>query len=60
MVHHPPSLDTLVDLENRHEKLLQRLVELDQRVETVLKQCQSGREPVVTGAKGAFVKEEAE
>ena len=39
----PPHLDTLLELEVRHEDLLRRLVELDSRVENVLKQCQISR-----------------
>jgi tetrahydromethanopterin S-methyltransferase subunit G len=32
-------LEALLDLEARHEDLLERLDELDQRVETVLREC---------------------
>ena len=45
MDHQLPHLDTLLELETRHEDLLRRLGELDKRVETVLKQCQPGRGP---------------
>ena len=38
-----PRLDTLLDLESRHEDLLQRLDELDKRVQGVLKECQPVR-----------------
>ena len=34
-------LQTLLELEARHEELLQRLAELDQRVTGVLAQCQA-------------------
>lgn len=37
-------IDTLLDLETRHEELLDQLAELDQRVEQVLRQWQGGRE----------------
>jgi len=37
-------IDTLLDLETRHEELLDQLAELDQQVEQVLQQWQSGRE----------------
>jgi len=36
-------LDTLLELENRHEDLLQRLDELDRRVEKVLREWQPSR-----------------
>lgn len=36
-------LDTLLELENRHEELLQRLDDLDRRVEKVLKENQPSR-----------------
>jgi tetrahydromethanopterin S-methyltransferase subunit G len=38
-------LETLLDLEARHEDLLQRLDELDRRVEKVLGECLRGRQP---------------
>ncbi len=38
-----PRLDTLLDLENRHEDLLRQLDELDKRVLGVLKECQPAR-----------------
>lgn len=38
-----PHLETLLELETRHEDLLQRLDELDRKVEKVLKQCQVAR-----------------
>ena len=37
------SLDALLDLEARHEDLLDRLDALDQKVEQVLRQWQGGR-----------------
>jgi hypothetical protein len=36
-------IDTLLDLETRHEELLDQLAELDQQVEQVLRQWQGGR-----------------
>jgi len=36
-------IDTLLDLESRHEELLDQLAELDQQVEQVLRQWQGGR-----------------
>jgi hypothetical protein len=39
----PAPLDTLLDLEQRHEELLVQLDELDKRVESVLKECLAGR-----------------
>lgn len=38
-----PRLKLLLDLEARHDELLQRLAELEQRVETVLAEWLSGR-----------------
>jgi len=38
-------LQTLLDLEARHEELLERLAELDQRVAEVLAQYQTPRAP---------------
>lgn len=43
MENRTPHLDTLLELETRHEDLLQRLDELDKKVEKVLKQCQASR-----------------
>ena len=40
-------LNTLLELETRHDDLLQRLEELDHRVERVLKECQ----PACSGAE---------
>lgn len=37
-------LEALLDLEARHEDLLARLDELDQRVETVLRDCLTTRQ----------------
>jgi regulator of replication initiation timing len=37
------SFDLLMELESRHEELLMRLDELDQRVEKTLRECQSLR-----------------
>ena len=39
-------LNVLLELETRHDDLLQRLDELDRRVERVLKECQ----PACSGA----------
>ena len=36
-------LDTILDLETRHEELLTQLDALDKRVATVLKECTAGR-----------------
>lgn len=36
-------LEALLDLEARHEDLLERLDELDQRVEAVLRECLTAR-----------------
>ncbi|MBN2477622.1 MAG: hypothetical protein JXB62_23645 [Pirellulales bacterium] len=39
-------LNLLLDLETRHEDLLERLDELDKRVAQVLRQCQPARKDV--------------
>ena len=53
-----PQLDTLLELETRHEDLLRRLDELDKKVEKVLKECQGGRTEAVvadgTPSRGEF------
>lgn len=36
-------METLVDLEARHDDLLRRLADLDREVERVLLNCQGGR-----------------
>jgi hypothetical protein len=41
-----PSLETLLELEARHDDLLVRLEELDRRVVQVLAECQVTRPPV--------------
>jgi len=38
------SLDTLLDLETRHDELLDQLADLDREVAQVLRQWQNGRE----------------
>jgi len=38
-------LETLVDLEARHDELLRQLEILDRRVEEVLVECGAGRQP---------------
>ncbi len=43
-------LETLLDLETRHEELLSRLEDLDQRVERVLAECLALREVSAPGA----------
>jgi hypothetical protein len=45
MHYHTPHLDTILDLEARHEELLARLEELDRRVETALKDWQAAAKP---------------
>jgi len=45
-------IDTLLDLESRHEELLDQLAELDQQVEQVLRQWQSGREEGTAAQSG--------
>ncbi len=40
-----PHLDTLLELEARHEDLLLRLDELDRRVASVLTECRASHEP---------------
>lgn len=45
-----PELETLLDLENRHEELLQRLDELDKQVEKVLAEWSTQREMPATVA----------
>jgi uncharacterized protein YukE len=44
MTETPSSLDTLMELESRHDELLDQLANLDQEVEQVLRQWQGGRE----------------
>lgn len=41
----PPHLQALLDLESRHDELLDRLDELDQRVTKTLAECAALREP---------------
>ena len=44
-------LELLLDIEARHEDLLRRLDELDQRVEKALAECQGGTVPIFVSAK---------
>jgi len=43
MEEHASQLGTLLELEGRHDDLLERLAELDQRVQKILAECQAGR-----------------
>ena len=45
-------LDLLSDLEARQEDVLRQLVELDQRVEKTLAECQAYRFPIVVSLAG--------
>ncbi len=45
MENRTPHLETLLELDNRHEELLQRLDELDTEVARVLKQWRSASQP---------------
>ena len=42
-------LETLLELDARHDDLLQRLDVLDKRVQTVLTECMTAREPASGG-----------
>jgi hypothetical protein len=44
-------LDTLLEIDTRHEDLLARLDDLDKRVEQVLKEWQGGHQPADSGGK---------
>jgi tetrahydromethanopterin S-methyltransferase subunit G len=41
---HSSDLDTLIELESRHDELLERLDELDKRIEKVLAEWMTSRE----------------
>jgi tetrahydromethanopterin S-methyltransferase subunit G len=43
-------LETLLDLDRRHDELLERLDELDRRVEKVLAEWLAGRQPIMASA----------
>jgi hypothetical protein len=45
MTSYPEQLETLLELEHRHEELLQQLEDLDKRVEKVLVEWQGVRDP---------------
>ncbi|HEY4759254.1 MAG TPA: hypothetical protein VIH42_01605 [Thermoguttaceae bacterium] len=47
MIDRDSQLELLLDLEARHDDLLLRLAELDQRVEKTLAECLVLRQPVV-------------
>jgi hypothetical protein len=49
MDNYAPQLELLVELENRHDELLQRLADLDKQVEQVLKEWLSVREAAKQG-----------
>jgi hypothetical protein len=44
----PPHLEALLDLEARHDELLDRLDELDDRVSKTLAECAALRDPAAT------------
>ncbi len=45
MDNYASQLEALLDLDRRHEELLERLDELDKRVEAVLAEWLAGRQP---------------
>jgi hypothetical protein len=50
MDHSSQELDTLLELDHRHDELLERLEDLDKRIEQVLAQWLSERKPMRAAA----------